>query len=357
MPTQTTGFAVQQAHGEFKKWDFERRDVLEEDIVIDILWAGICHSDIHQVREEWGKATFPMVPGHEIVGKVSQVGSKVKNFKVGDLAGIGCIVDSCRQCGQCKDHQEQFCDKGMSGTYNSTYQDKKTRTYGGYSNKYVVDEQFALKVSDKFKDNLAAVAPLLCAGITTFSPIHQFKEFVTNGKKVGVVGLGGLGHMGVKFAHAYGAEVTVFSTSPSKEQDAKKLGADKFVVTKDEDALKALFGTYDFILDTVSAEHDIQTFINLLKPRRAMVIVGGNPKPFQVNGMTLLMKGRTLAGSLIGGIKETQEMLDFCAEKGVVSEIEIITADKISEAYDRTVKSDVKYRFVIDIEKSIKNAQ
>lgn len=343
--TKSFGYAAQDKTSELEPFSFERREVGADDVLIDIEYCGICHSDIHQVRDEWGGSIYPMVPGHEIVGRVAQIGTNVTKVKVGDYAGVGCMVDSCGECVYCKSEIEQFCEKGAALTYNSTYMDRITPTYGGYSTNIVVPESFTLKISDT--ENLAAVAPLLCAGITTYSPIKRFG--VEEGSKVGIVGLGGLGHMGVKFAVAMGADVTVFSTSPSKEEDAKKLGAHHFVVSKDAEQMKANASQFDFILDTVSAPHDLNAYLQCLKYNGALVLVGIPEEPATVFAPLLVMQQRNLTGSAIGGIKETQEMLDFCAEKGIVSEIEMIDVDRLSEAYERTVKADVRYRFVIDI--------
>jgi uncharacterized zinc-type alcohol dehydrogenase-like protein len=340
----TRGYAALQAKAPLTPFEFDRRAPGPKDIVIDIAFAGICHSDIHQARDEWGGSAFPMVPGHEIVGKVSAVGKKVKKFKKGDIAGVGCFVDSCRKCGSCKSHEEQFCDKQAAFTYNGTEMDRKTPTYGGYSTQIVVDEAYALKVAKSMP--LDRTAPLLCAGITTYSPLKRFG--VKKGHKVGVVGLGGLGHMGVKLAAAMGAEVTVFSTSASKEKDAKKLGAKKFVVTKQPENLAALAGQYDFILDTVSAPHDLNAYLAMLKRDGKMCLVGVPTEPAPVAATSFIFGRKSLTGSLIGGIKETQEMLDYCARKKIYSEVEVIPASQINEAYERTVRSDVKYRFVID---------
>ena len=343
--TKSFGYAAQTKTGALEPFSFERRAVGADDVLIDVEFCGICHSDIHQVRDEWGGSIYPMVPGHEIVGRVAEIGANVTKVKVGDFAGVGCMVDSCGECIYCQDDLEQFCEKGSALTYNSTYMDRKTPTYGGYSSNIVVPESFTLKISDS--ENLAAVAPLLCAGITTYSPIKRFG--VKEGSKVGIVGLGGLGHMGVKFAVAMGANVTVFSTSPSKENDAKKLGAHHFVVTKEAENMKPLAGQFNFILDTVSAPHDLNVYLQLLKYDGALVLVGIPEEPATVFAPLLVMKQRNLTGSAIGGIKETQEMLDFCAENGIVSDIELIDVDKLAEAYERTVKADVRYRFVIDI--------
>jgi alcohol dehydrogenase (NADP+) len=339
------GYAAQNAKAPLAPFNFQRRDPGSNDVQIDILYCGVCHSDLHQVRDEWGGSIFPMVPGHEIVGKVSKVGSQVKNFKVGDLAGVGCLVDSCRNCANCKDNLEQFCEVHMVGTYNSLEMDMKTPTYGGYSNQIVVDEKFTLRISDKL--NLAGVAPLLCAGITTYSPLRHWK--IGRGQKVGVVGLGGLGHMGVKFAASFGAEVTVLSTSASKEKDAKVLGAHHFVVTKDEEQVKKVKHHFDFILNTVSAQHDYNFFLSMLKTNGTMVLVGVPPEAVPVHAFSLIGGRRSLAGSLIGGIKETQEMLDYCAANNITSDIELIKIQDIENAYVRMVKGDVRYRFVIDM--------
>jgi len=345
---QTKGFATHDPNAKFVPFDFERRDVGSNDILIDIEYAGICHSDIHQAKNEWKDSmptNYPLVPGHEIVGRVSQVGDAVTKFKIGDVAGIGCFIDSCRECANCKNGQEQFCLKMAAYTYNGTEMDRATKTFGGYSDKYVIDENYALKV--KAHGDLSGVAPLLCAGITTYSPLKRFN--VGPGQKVGIVGLGGLGHMGVKIAKAMGADVTIFSTSPSKEADAKSLGADHFVVTSDPANLEPLVGTFNIILDTVSADHDVNQYLNLLGVGGAMVVVGVPPSPNQIHALSLIFGNKTLSGSLIGGIPETQEMLDFCAEHNITSDVEVISPDRIEEAYDRTVKADVRYRFVIDM--------
>jgi len=343
---EARGYAVQSAEARFEPFDFERRAPGAKDIVIEILYCGICHSDIHQARNEWHNSIYPMVPGHEIVGRVTEVGAEVTKFREGDVAGVGCFVDSCRTCENCRDGFEQFCLVHCAQTYNSTEMDETTPTYGGYSNKIVVDEAYGLKI--RSDQNLAGVAPLLCAGITTYSPLRRFK--VGAGQKVGIVGLGGLGHMGVKLAVSMGADVTVFSTSPAKEQDARNLGAQNFVISKDEAAMKALAGKYDFILDTVSASHDLNSYLNLLKLHGAMVIVGVPTEPAAIHAFSLILNNHILAGSGIGGIPETQEMLDYCAEHNIVSDVEVIPIQKIEEAYERTIKSDVRYRFVIDMQ-------
>lgn len=348
----TRGYATHNPEAKFEPFEFTRREVGPKDILIDIKYAGICHSDIHQARNEWKDSmptNYPLVPGHEIVGRVSQVGDEVAKFTVGDIAGIGCFIDSCRECPSCTSGQEQFCFKQAAYTYNGTEMDRVTKTYGGYSDKYVIDENYALKVTAD--GDLAGVAPLLCAGITTYSPLKRFK--VGPGQKVGIVGLGGLGHMGVKIAVAMGAEVTIFSTSPSKEADAKALGAHHFVVTSEPANLTPLVGTFNFILDTVSADHDVNVYLNLLGVGGAMVVVGVPPSPNSIHALSLIFGNKTLSGSLIGGIPETQEMLDFCAEHNIKSDVEVISPDRIEEAYDRTVRSDVRYRFVIDMSEPV----
>lgn len=342
---ETKGYATHGPEAVFAPYNFERRDLRDNDILIDIQYCGICHSDIHQAKGEWGNSIYPMVPGHEIVGRVAQVGSGVSKFKIGDIAGIGCFVDSCRTCDNCVAGNEQFCKSQAAFTYNGTEMDRTTPTYGGYSKNYVVDEAYALKVAAD--QPLAGVAPLLCAGITTYSPLKRFN--VGPGQKVGIVGLGGLGHMGVKLAVSMGAEVTVFSTSPGKEADARALGAHHFVVTRQPENLAPLAGTFDFILDTVSADHDLNMYLNLLGIRGAMVVVGVPVNPAPLHAMSLIMGNKTLAGSLIGGIPETQEMLDYCAEHNITSDVEVIPITKIEEAYERTVYADVRYRFVIDM--------
>lgn len=341
----TRGYATKNPTSALEPFDFERREPGAQDVLIEILYCGVCHSDIHQARDEWGGSLYPMVPGHEIVGRVAQVGSAAKKFKVGDLAGVGCFVDSCRTCPSCKEGEEQFCETHLALTYNGMESDQKTPTFGGYSSQIVIDEDYALKISPKL--SLAHVAPLLCAGITTYSPLRRFK--VGPGKKVAVIGLGGLGHMAVKLAVAMGAKVTVLSTSKAKEADARRLGASDFVITKDPKNLEALTNQFDFILDAVSAPHDPNIYLNLLRRDGTMVLVGVPEKALEVQPFSLIMKRRTLAGSLIGGICETQEMLDFCADKNITSDIEIIPIQKIAEAYERTIKGDVRYRFVIDM--------
>ena len=339
------GLAALIKNAPLTPYSFTRRELLPNDVAIDIKYAGICHSDIHQVREEWGGARFPMVPGHEIAGVVSAIGSSVSKFAVGDLIGVGVFIDSCRDCSSCNQGLEQYCEKGMTPTYNGFERDGVTPTMGGYCDGYVINENYAVKIPAGL--DLAAVAPLLCAGITLYSPLKHWKA--GPGKKVAVMGLGGLGHMGVKFAHALGAEVTVLSHSPSKEADARQLGADHFVVTSDPAQMKLNKRKFDLILNTVSAEHDINDYLSLLTTDGTLVVIGLPGVPFAVNADSLLSGRRSMAGSMIGGISELQEMLKFCGEKNIVSEIELISADYVNTAYERTVKSDVRFRFVIDI--------
>ncbi|MEA2733707.1 MAG: alcohol dehydrogenase [Humisphaera sp.] len=347
---KTAAYAAFDPKTPLRPFNFERKDPGPRDVQVEILFCGVCHSDIHQVRDEWGGSIYPMVPGHEIVGRVTRVGASVKKLKEGDLAGVGCMVDSCRECESCRAGEEQYCDRDQTVlTYNSRYKDG-TPTYGGYATNIVVDEAFALKISPKL--NLAAVAPLLCAGITTYSPLRHWK--VTKGQRVGVVGLGGLGHMALKFAHAFGAHVTQFTTSPGKEADAMRLGADEVVLTRDPEAVKKLANSFHFIIDTVSAEHDINLYLSLLRRDGNLTLVGAPAKPLPVAAFGLIPKRRSLAGSTIGGIRETQEMLDFCAERNIVSDIELIPIQQINQAYERMLRNDVKYRFVIDIAKSLK---
>ncbi len=348
MTTTANGFAAQSPATPLAPFSFERRAPGKTDVAIDIAFCGVCHSDLHTAKGEWEGTLYPCVPGHEIVGRVTAVGDDVTKFKVGDIAGVGCMVDSCGQCPSCTDGEEQYCETtGFVGTYNGPDPVLGGHTFGGYSDHIVVDEGFVLKVSHPEAD-LAAVAPLLCAGITTYSPLKHWK--VGPGQKVGIVGLGGLGHMGVKIANAMGAEVYVFSTSPSKRDDAKRLGAKDLIVSKDADAMAAHMNSFDFILNTVAAPHNLDPFLELLKRDGTMTLVGvpAEPHPSPSVG-NLIFRRRQLAGSLIGGIAETQEMLDFCNEHGLVSDIEMIRMDEIEPAYDRMVKSDVKYRFVIDM--------
>jgi uncharacterized zinc-type alcohol dehydrogenase-like protein len=328
-----------------KYWEFERRDLRPDDVEIDILFCGVCHSDLHAAKGEWGEVNRPFVPGHEIVGKVRSVGADVTRYKVGDTVGVGCLVDSCLHCHECEEGLEQYCNHWV-GTYMGTETGTGKPTYGGYSSKIVVKEHFVLKAPENL--DLAAVAPLLCAGITTYSPLRHWK--VGPGQRVGVVGLGGLGHMAVKLARAMGATVVVFTTSPSKIEDAKRLGAHEVVVSKDEAAMAAEAGKFDFILNTVAASHNLDPFLNALKRDGTMTMVGAPSTPHPSPGvMGLIFKRRSLAGSLIGGIAETQEMLDFCAEHGITADIELIPIQQINTAYERMLKSDVKYRFVIDM--------
>ena len=341
-----TGYAAETASAALAPFTFERRDPGADDIEIKIRYCGVCHSDLHQARDEWANTVFPCVPGHEIVGEVTRVGKNVTAFKVGDLAGVGCMVDSCRTCDACKSGQENYCKPGFTATYNSP--DAKSEgghTFGGYSSHIVVDRAFCLHIPKTL--DLAGVAPLLCAGVTTYSPLRHWG--VTKGDKVGIVGLGGLGHMGLKLAHAMGARVTLFTTSPGKEEDARRLGADNVVISKDETAMAAEAESFDFILDTVAAQHDINAYLACLKQDRTLVQVGAPEKPLDVNVFSVIWRRRSFAGSLIGGIKETQEMLDFCAEHGITADIEMIKMDRIETAYERMLKSDVKYRFVIDM--------
>jgi uncharacterized zinc-type alcohol dehydrogenase-like protein len=338
-------WGAQSADAALAPISIKRREPLPSDVAIDILYCGVCHSDLHQVRNEWHNSIYPVVPGHEIVGRVVKVGSAVSKFKVGDLAAVGCLVDSCRECESCKRNLEQYCLRFPVFTYNGADKHLGGQTFGGYSESITVDEAYTLKVSPKLDP--AATAPLLCAGITTYSPLRHWNA--GPGKKVGVVGLGGLGHMGVKFAHAFGARVVLFTTSPGKVEDGRRLGADEVVLSKDGAAMGKHTGSFDFILDCVSASHDIDAYINLLKVDGTLTLVGAPEHPLPVSCFGLLMGRRSFAGSGIGGIAETQEMLDFCAEKGIASDIEMIDIQQINEAYERLLKSDVKYRFVIDM--------
>jgi len=344
MPTKS--YAALSPTTPLVPFQFERRALREHDVLIDILYCGVCHSDIHQARDEWGGSTFPMVPGHEIVGRVSRVGSKVTKFKIGDIAGVGCMVDSCRHCESCHENLEQFCKNGGSYTYNDLEQDKKTPTMGGYSSDIVVDEAFTLKISPDL--DLARVAPLLCAGITTYSPLRYWK--VQQGSRVGVMGLGGLGHMAVKLAKAMGAHVTLFTTSLSKKDDALVLGADEVVISTDENSVNAHPGKLDVIINTLgSNKYDIGLYLNKLKRDGIMAIVGLPAEPISLGLGNIIAPRRKIAGSLIGGLAETQEMLDFCAEHNILSDIELIPIQDVNKAYERVLKSDVKYRFVIDM--------
>ncbi|QJD58238.1 NAD(P)-dependent alcohol dehydrogenase [Pseudomonas sp. gcc21] len=343
--TEVLGYAATNPDAPLAPFRFERRTPGPQDIQIDILYCGVCHSDLHTARNDWNNTLYPSVPGHEIVGRVSAVGSQVTGFKVGDMAGVGCMVDSCQACASCSEGLEQYCENGFTGTYNGPVAGGEN-TYGGYSSKIVVDEKFVLRISHT--ENLAAVAPLLCAGITTYSPLRQWR--VGPGQKVGVVGLGGLGHMAVKIANAMGARVVLFTTSPDKKKDALRLGASEVVVSKNQDEMDAHRDSFDFILNTVAAPHNLDAYMVLLKRDATMTLVGAPATPHpSPDVFGLVFRRRRLAGSLIGGIAETQEMLDFCAEHGIVSDIEMISMDQINEAYERMLKSDVKYRFVIDM--------
>ena len=347
-----------RAYAAFNKTDplgpfgFERRDPGPRDVEFEILFCGVCHSDLHTARSEWPGTVYPVVPGHEIVGRVLRVGRDVKGFRAGDLAAVGCMVDSCKDCPSCAAGLEQYCERQITFTYNSPDRHMPGKqTYGGYSDRIVVDERFVLRVSPKL--DLAAAAPLLCAGITTYSPLKHWKA--GPGKKVGVVGLGGLGHMGVKLSHAFGAHTVLFTTSPNKAEDAKRLGADEVVVSRDAAQMKRHVNSFDFILNTVAASHDLDAFTSLLKVDGTLCLVGVPEHPHPSPGVfNLIARRRAIAGSMIGGIPETQEMLDFCAQHGIVSDVEIIPIQKINEAYERMLRSDVKYRFVIDM-KSLKD--
>ena len=348
MTIKTTGYATQSATAELQPFTFERRDPRPQDIVLDILFCGICHSDIHSARNEWGWTSYPFVPGHEIVGRVVAIGSEVKGFQVGELAGVGCMVDSCRTCPSCQAGLEQYCDHGFTGTYGG--EDKiggtpHAVTFGGYSDTVTVDERFVLHIPENLDP--AAAAPLLCAGITTYSPLKHWN--VGAGQRVGIIGLGGLGHMGVKFAHAMGAHVTMITTSPSKGQDARKLGADDVLISTQAEAMKQARDRFDFLLNTIPVGHDVDPYMALLKRDATMVIVGSVEPLKKVDGIPLIFRRRSLAGSLIGGLPETQEMLDFCGQHNIVCDIERISIKDVNEAYERTVRGDVKYRFVIDM--------
>lgn len=339
------GYAAQKPTEALGLFEFERRELRPHDVQIEILYCGVCHSDLHTVRDEWGGTVYPCVPGHEIVGRVTQVGNHVTRFKIGELAGVGCLVDSCRECKNCKQGLEQYCENGATFTYNSPDRIDRTNTYGGYSNNIVTDESFVLNISDRLP--LEGVAPLLCAGITTYSPLRHWK--VGKGHKVGILGLGGLGHMAVKFAASFGAEVTMLSTSASKEADARRLGAHKFVLTKDPEQVKEMSNYFDFIIDTVSAPHDYNMYLSMLDTDGMMICVGVPPEATEILGFNLIHHRRSIGGSLIGGVPETQEMLDYCAEHGITSDVEVIAMKDINEAYERMLKGDVRYRFVIDM--------
>jgi uncharacterized zinc-type alcohol dehydrogenase-like protein len=340
------GYAASSATSPLAPLAFQRRDPGADDVQIEILYCGVCHSDLHTVRSEWGGTVYPCLPGHEIVGRVVTVGKDVKRYKAGDLVGVGCMVDSCQSCASCEEGLEQYCERGFTGTYGGTEPVIGGQTFGGYSSNIVVRQKFVLRLPEKL--DAAGAAPLLCAGITTYSPLRHWK--IGKGHKVGVVGLGGLGHMAIKLAHAMGAHVTLFTTTPGKEADARRMGADEVVISKDKAQMKAHKNSLDYIINTVAASHNLDAFLALLKRDGVMTLVGvpehPHPSPAVAN---LIFKRRSLAGSLIGGIAETQEMLDFCAAHGIVSDIEIIPIQKINEAYERMLKSDVKYRFVIDM--------
>jgi uncharacterized zinc-type alcohol dehydrogenase-like protein len=342
----TKGYAALHAGARLGPFDFERRAVGPRDVRIEIMFCGVCHSDLHQARDEWGGSLFPMVPGHEIVGRVVEVGSEVTRFKTGELAGVGCMVDSCGHCAECREGLEQFCLNTLVLTYNSPDPILGGNTHGGYSSQIVVKEEFVLGVSPKLDP--AAAAPLLCAGITTWSPLRHWQ--VGSGSRVGIVGLGGLGHMGIKFAHAFGAEVSLFTTSPNKADDARRLGADDVILSRDEQAMKGQAGRFDFILDTVAASHNLDTYLGMLRRDGTLCLVGAPDTPHpSPSAFSLISRRRQLSGSPIGGIRETQEMLDFCAEHGIASDVEVIRMDQINEAYERMLRSDVKYRFSIDL--------
>jgi len=340
----TNGYAAQAATTPLAPFNYEYREPGETDVLIDVQFCGICHSDIHQARNEWGNSLYPMVPGHEVVGTVARVGSKVTKFKEGDLVGVGCMVDSCGECNSCKDSEQQYCERGQTVfTYNSRSKGGNL-TFGGYGNHIVVDEGFVLSIPKNL--DAAAAAPLLCAGITTYSPLKHWNA--GPGKKVGIVGLGGLGHMGLKFSHAFGAKTVLFTTSASKIEDAKKLGADEVILTKEEGWAAKHAGSFDFILDCVSADHDINIYLSLLKRNGTLCLVGAPENPLATAAFSVLGR-KNFTGSMIGGIRETQEMLNFCGEHNIVSDIEMTTFPEVNEAWERVLKSDVKYRFVLDL--------
>jgi uncharacterized zinc-type alcohol dehydrogenase-like protein len=338
-------FAAQDKTSPLTPWQFERREPGPHDVQIDIHFCGVCHSDLHQVRDEWGGSIYPMVPGHEIVGKVTKVGSAVTKFKVGETAAVGVMVDSCRTCKNCEKKMEQYCEEGMTGTYNGYERDKKTMTQGGYSSMIVTDERWVYHVSDKL--DMAGTAPLLCAGITTYSPLRF--AGVKKGMKVGIIGLGGLGHMGVKFAVSFGAEVTLISTSPSKQKDAERLGAHRFLLSTDKEAMKQYKSYFDVLLDCISANHNYEKYLNLLDLEGKLMVVGLPAENPEVSPFALITNRRTITGSMIGGTEETQEMLDYCAEHNIVSDVEVIPVQQVNEAYERMLKNDVRYRFVLDM--------
>lgn len=343
-------YAAHESDADLEPIEITRRDLQKDDVKIDILYCGVCHSDIHQVRNDWGNSKYPVVPGHEIIGRVAAVGDNVSKFKEGDLVGVGCMVDSCQKCDACSEGLEQYCENGAVMTYNGKDEHLGGHTFGGYSQKVVVKQDFVLSVPENI--DTKAAAPLLCAGITTYSPLRHWG--IKEGDKVGVIGLGGLGHMGVKFAHAMGAHTVMITTSPSKKDDAKKLGADEVLISKDEDEMKKHAGSFDFLLNTVPVKHDLNPYINLLKRDATMVIVGAIEPLEEMHGGGLIMGRKRIAGSVIGGIEETQEMLDFCGEHDIVCDVEMIKMDEINTAFERVTDSDVKYRFVIDMD-SLKN--
>lgn len=351
--TQIKAFGTEAPEADLKPMTIERREATPKDVVIEILYCGVCHSDLHTARNDWGGTKYPAVPGHEIVGRVTKVGNEVTKFKVGDLAAVGCMVDSCRTCDNCKQDLEQYCLNGSTGTYNGKDKHSDTQTFGGYSEKVVVDEHFVLKVPENL--DLPAVAPLLCAGITTWSPLRHWKA--GEGSKVAVIGLGGLGHMAIKLAHALGAEVSLFTRTPGKTQDAKELGADHVLISTNEAQMQSVKGKFDLIIDTVPNVHDINSYVATLRTNGTLVLVGylGDLDPM-LNSVPMIMGRKSVAGSVIGGIAETQELLDFCSKHNIVSDIEMINMQDINEAYERMLKSDVRYRFVIDME-SLKNEQ
>ncbi len=350
--TKVNAYAAHDKDADLKPFELKRRDITTDDVEIDILFCGVCHSDIHTVRNDWKGSKYPVVPGHEIIGRVTKTGENVKNFKEGDLVGVGCMVDSCHECSACKDDLEQYCENGATFTYNSEDKLMGGHTYGGYSEKIVVDKEFVLKVPENI--DIKAAAPLLCAGITTYSPLRHWK--VKKDDKVGVIGLGGLGHMGVKFAHAMGAHVVMITTSPEKIKDAKELGADEVLISRNEDEMKKHMGTFDFLLNTIPVGHDTNPYIGLLKRDATMVMVGAIEPLDPIHGGGLIAGRKNISGSLIGGIKETQEMLDFCGEHNITCDVEMIDIQNINEAYEKVINGDVKYRFVIDM-MSLKNSK
>jgi uncharacterized zinc-type alcohol dehydrogenase-like protein len=343
--TATAGYAAMSPGGRLERWEFERRAPRANDVVIDVLYCGICHTDIHLVRNEWSLSTYPMVPGHEIVGRVVEAGADVGKWRVGDAVGVGCFVDSCRECSACREGDEQYCEKGTTLTYNSLERDGKTPTYGGYSTRIVVDEDYVYRLPAA--GALERTAPLLCAGITTYSPLAR--AGIRGGESVAIVGLGGLGHVAVRIATAMGAEVTVISHSASKRDDAKRLGAADFIATSEPDAFARNGGRFHFMLDTVSSPHDVNALLGLLRRNGTLGIVGAPPQPASIPAFTLIQNRRHVSGSMIGGLRETQEMLDFCGSNGVLADVEVIPIQKVDEAYERMLRSDVRYRFVIDL--------